>query len=148
LPNAKKAIVERGKIADYLLDAAHPDNGGKAAFFESLGFHRVEPEVLATALQNLAREAEVAQASVSPHGRSLQPACWRRISELVIARSLLLEIFLSNHVQLRVGRQLCVARRLLSGFLPDFISRPFLRCSTVSSAMSKEHRHAAHDDPR
>jgi len=38
-------------------------------FFESLGFHRVEPEVLATALQNLAREAEVAQASVSPHGR-------------------------------------------------------------------------------
>ncbi len=69
LPNAKKAIVERGKIADYLLDAAHPDNGGKAAFFESLGFHRVEPEVLATALQNLAREAEVAQASVSPHGR-------------------------------------------------------------------------------
>src|SRR5437762_5736781 len=79
---------------------------------------------------------------------SLQPACWRRISELVIARSLLLEIFLSNHVQLRVGRQLCVARRLLSGFLPDFISRPFLRCSTVSSAMSKEHRHAAHDDPR
>ncbi|PYJ37158.1 MAG: hypothetical protein DME84_08500 [Verrucomicrobia bacterium] len=32
LPNAKKAIVERGKIADYLLDAAHPDNGGKALF--------------------------------------------------------------------------------------------------------------------
>ena len=58
-----------GKIADYLLDTAHPDNGGKAAFFESLGFRRVEPEVLATALQNLAREAEVAQASVSPHGR-------------------------------------------------------------------------------
>ena len=38
LPNAHKAIVERDKIADYLLNAAHPDNGGKAAFFESLGF--------------------------------------------------------------------------------------------------------------
>ena len=68
LPNAEKAVVEPDKIADYLLNAAHPDNGGKAAFFESLGFRRVEPELLAKAFQNLARQAEVARATVSPHG--------------------------------------------------------------------------------
>jgi hypothetical protein len=69
LPNAEKAIVERDKIADYLLNAAHPDTGGKAAFFESLGFRRSEPEVLAEALRKLARRAEVTKATVSPHGR-------------------------------------------------------------------------------
>ena len=46
LPNAEKAIVERDKIVDYLLNAAHPDNGGKATFFESLGFRRSKPELL------------------------------------------------------------------------------------------------------
>lgn len=69
LPNAEKAIVERDKIADYLLNAAHPDNGGKAAFFESFGFRRSEPETLTNSFQNLARQMEVAQATVSPHGR-------------------------------------------------------------------------------
>ena len=34
LPNAKKAVVKRAKIIDYLLDSKHPDNGGKAEFFE------------------------------------------------------------------------------------------------------------------
>src|SRR5262245_37672421 len=38
LPNAERAIVEREKIVDYLLNSAHPDNGGKAQFFFSLGF--------------------------------------------------------------------------------------------------------------
>jgi hypothetical protein len=42
---------------------------GKATFFESLGFRRVEPEVLAKAFQNVARQAEVARVTVSPHGR-------------------------------------------------------------------------------
>jgi len=31
------AIVDRHKIVDYLLNSRHPDNGGKAQFFESLG---------------------------------------------------------------------------------------------------------------
>ena len=33
LPNAERALVEREKIVNYLLNPAHPDNGGKAAFF-------------------------------------------------------------------------------------------------------------------
>jgi Domain of unknown function (DUF6883) len=69
LPNADKAIVDRTKIADYLLNAAHPDNGGKAAFFESLGFRSSEPELLTEELRKLARQAEVTKATVSPHGQ-------------------------------------------------------------------------------
>ncbi|HWH91799.1 MAG TPA: hypothetical protein VNV64_08385 [Candidatus Binatia bacterium] len=38
LPNADAAVVAQEKIRDYLLNAAHPDNGGKAAFFVALGF--------------------------------------------------------------------------------------------------------------
>jgi len=33
LPNAGEAVVEREKIVGYLLNPAHPDNGGKAEFF-------------------------------------------------------------------------------------------------------------------
>jgi Domain of unknown function (DUF4926)/Domain of unknown function (DUF6883) len=52
-----------------LLNAAHPDNGGKAAFFEALGFRREEPQTLAKAMLDLARRAEVTKSAASPHGR-------------------------------------------------------------------------------
>ena len=63
-----RPFVERHKVADYLLNAAHPDNGGKAAFFEGLGFRLSEWEKLAKALQKLAREAEITESATSPHG--------------------------------------------------------------------------------
>ena len=69
LPNPEKAVVELEKVANYLLNAAHPDNGGKAAFFEELGFRRADPETLAKALQKLAHQAEVTQTATSPHGQ-------------------------------------------------------------------------------
>ena len=69
LPNAEKAIVEREKVANYLLNAAHPDNGGKVAFFEELGFRRADPETLAKALQKLAHQAEVTRTATSSHGQ-------------------------------------------------------------------------------
>jgi len=78
---------------------------------------------------------------------SLQPARWRKISELV-ASPLVLEILLSHHVQLSGARQFCVARGLLARFLPNFVRRPLLRCSAMSGAMSIKHRHAAHDKSR
>ncbi len=40
LPNAHRAIIEKEKILDYLLNLAHPDNGGKAAYYLGLGFSR------------------------------------------------------------------------------------------------------------
>jgi hypothetical protein len=36
LPNADKAIIDREKIADYLLNPAHPDNGGKAPLVQTV----------------------------------------------------------------------------------------------------------------
>ena len=68
LPNANQAAVTREKIADYLLNPVHPDNGGKADFFTQLGFHRKCWKVLAAALTKLAVESEVARASESRHG--------------------------------------------------------------------------------
>jgi hypothetical protein len=69
LPGADKAIVSREKIVDYLLNAVHPDNGGKAEFFVQLGFQRDQWEILAAALRNLAVSGEVTRAAESPHGR-------------------------------------------------------------------------------
>jgi hypothetical protein len=69
LPNAEKAVVERGKVVDYLLNSAHPDNGGKAAFFEGLGFRRQEWKKMAKSLQALAARTEVTSSTGSPHGR-------------------------------------------------------------------------------
>jgi hypothetical protein len=69
LPHADQAVVEREKVVNYLLNTAHPDNGGKAAFFEGLGFRRADWETLAAALLALAGEADVTQSSLSPHGQ-------------------------------------------------------------------------------
>ena len=68
LPNARLALVEREKITDYLLNAAHPDNGGKAEFFTSLGFQREEWEVLVRAFRGLAIATEVTESLESSHG--------------------------------------------------------------------------------
>ena len=69
MPNAQNATASREKIVDYLLNPAHPDNGGKAEFFTQLGFRREQWEILATALRNLAASGEVTRAAESPHGR-------------------------------------------------------------------------------
>jgi hypothetical protein len=69
LPNAQRAIVDLGKITDYLLNASHSDNGGKARFFGELGFARTEPVTLADALRTVAVEGDVVRHAESPHGR-------------------------------------------------------------------------------
>lgn len=68
LPNSQLAIVEREKIAEYLLNAVHPDNGGKALFFFALGFSREAWPILANAFLTLAQETEVAMIVESSHG--------------------------------------------------------------------------------
>ena len=69
LLNADSAVVAREKIRDYLLNAAHPDNGGKAAFFIALGFRVEDWDALAAALRQLARSTEIAETFESIHGR-------------------------------------------------------------------------------
>jgi hypothetical protein len=69
LPNAHLALVERGKIVEYLLNPAHPDNGGKAPFFVGLGFQREDWETLAAALRRLASGFLVSQSMETIHGK-------------------------------------------------------------------------------
>jgi len=47
LPNAHLAMAEQEKICGYLLNPAHPDNGGKAQFFMALALpsHREQSNV-------------------------------------------------------------------------------------------------------
>jgi len=71
-----------------------------------------------------------------------------QVPTLLFARSLLLEILLSHHVQISVRRQFCPGRRVLSRLFPECISGPLLRRSAVSRAMSVERRHATHDQRR
>ena len=68
LPNAHLATVEPEKVAEYLLNPGHPDNGGKAAFFQMLGFERINWSVFAAALRKLAIMGEVTKSVESPHG--------------------------------------------------------------------------------
>lgn len=68
LPNLHLATVEREKIAGYLLNETHPDNGGKALFFIAFGFSREEWPTLANALLKLAQENAVGTSVESSHG--------------------------------------------------------------------------------
>ena len=51
-----------------MLNEAHPDNGGKAAFFRALGFSSDEPELLASALGSMATAADITNTVAHPHG--------------------------------------------------------------------------------
>lgn len=68
LPNAEHAIIERDKVADYLLNSGHPDNGGKAPYIVAFGFHRDAWDVFAEALHRLAVTGEITKSLDSPHG--------------------------------------------------------------------------------
>lgn len=67
LRNPQLAIVHRQKVTEYLLNAAHPRNGGKARFFETLGFSANAPEHLIDALRGVATGDAVARVE-SVHG--------------------------------------------------------------------------------
>ena len=61
LPNAEQAVVEREKIADYLLNPAHRYGASKARFFAAFGFRVEEWERFAEALREHGRTHEVAR---------------------------------------------------------------------------------------
>jgi hypothetical protein len=68
LPNAENAVVELGKITEYLLNEEHEDGRGKALFLLSFGFLPQSPERLVDALLGLVRTHEVSSLQPSPHG--------------------------------------------------------------------------------
>lgn len=61
LPNAHLAIVEREKIADYLLNPEHRYGASKARFFAEFGFTRGAWEVLAAEFRAHAEKHEVSR---------------------------------------------------------------------------------------
>ena len=69
LPHADLAVVPERKLTDYLLNPAHPDNGGKAEFFVRLGFSRRDWVALAAAFRAQAQTSAVSEHAESPHGR-------------------------------------------------------------------------------
>jgi hypothetical protein len=69
LRNARIAIVDVAKVGDYLLNASHPENGGKAEFFRRLGYVRERPEALAEAHRSVASAGTIATSAQSPHGQ-------------------------------------------------------------------------------
>jgi hypothetical protein len=69
LRNAHLAVIDRGKVLDYLLNGAHPDNGGKARFFELLGYSREDPERLMKALRDIGEHGDVVSSAESAHGQ-------------------------------------------------------------------------------
>jgi hypothetical protein len=76
LRNSHLAVVERQKVVDYLLNAAHPDNSGKARFFEALGFSIEDPERLMTALLAVAENGDVVESADSIHGEKYVVEGW------------------------------------------------------------------------
>jgi len=69
LSNAHLAVVDPRKVTAYLLNAGHPDNGGKSTFFEGLGYVRSDPSPLVEALKSIARGGEVIEQVESVHGQ-------------------------------------------------------------------------------
>ncbi len=56
------------KVTDYLLNGAHPDNGGKARFFHGLGFSAEDVARFVKALRDVAETGEVVEKIESVYG--------------------------------------------------------------------------------
>jgi hypothetical protein len=68
LPNAENALVEREKIADYLLSLAHRYGASKARFLMEFGFRADAWETLAAALREHGQRHEVQRIRQTPFG--------------------------------------------------------------------------------
>ena len=68
LPNADKAIVEREKIINYLLNAEHHTGSSKANFFSKFGFSPEKWEILAKALRIHGQTHEVEKVNITDYG--------------------------------------------------------------------------------
>jgi hypothetical protein len=71
LPNAHLALVADVKVSLYLLDPAHPNNGGKAAFFNRFGFTQLS----STALRIHPQANPVIRVMPNPYGTKYLVEC-------------------------------------------------------------------------
>jgi hypothetical protein len=75
LPNAHRAFVADVKVSLYLLDPAHPNNGGKAALFNRFGFTQLTSTALRNALRVHPQVNPVIRAMPNPYGAKYLVEC-------------------------------------------------------------------------
>lgn len=69
LPNAEKAIIEAGKLKDYILSPVHPVGRFKATFFQKLGYSIANWEVLDQHLRDLILTEDLAKIEEMHYGK-------------------------------------------------------------------------------
>ena len=72
LPSAGKAIIEVGKLCDYLLSFTHPVGRFKAAFFANFGYTQDNWRRLEEDIRALISFHEAKQGQQSPYGRKYE----------------------------------------------------------------------------
>jgi hypothetical protein len=66
--NGKNLVIEEKKVKKYLLNPAHPDGGGKAKYFENLGYTHSNWKQFVAALGDHAVKAEITQILSTEYG--------------------------------------------------------------------------------
>ena len=72
LPGAEQAVVERPKVADYLLSESHPVGRFKSTFFMALGYSAAAWEILAADLQRHVSENEALATEANQYGQKYE----------------------------------------------------------------------------
>jgi hypothetical protein len=72
LPDLQDAIIEPGKLRDYLLSSAHPIGRFKATFFASLGYSREESDQLREDFRALIASESAVFGEKSPYGQKYE----------------------------------------------------------------------------
>jgi len=75
LPNVYNAYVDDRKVRDYLLNPGHPQNNGKANFFQSFGFSQQHWLILRDALHFHPVTNPVAKISPNQYGTRYTVRC-------------------------------------------------------------------------
>ena len=75
LPDSNSLKVEQSKVADYLLNLAHPEGAPKAKFFLNRGFTRVAWEQMAEALRQHGRSQPVTETVTTRFGKKFTVEC-------------------------------------------------------------------------
>src|SRR4051812_45667653 len=75
LPNIATAIVDDRKIIDYLLNATHPQNQGKANFFGLFGFTLTNWQELKKSLLDHPNNHQVVSRTSFPYGEIYEISC-------------------------------------------------------------------------
>ena len=75
LPGLANAVVADAKITDYLLNDAHPNNGGKAKFFMAFGFTPANWQELKNALLDHPRNNPYVSTTTTPYGEKYEVQC-------------------------------------------------------------------------